>query len=93
MQSNAAYLVVCRARQLRQSAFGSHWVPGGNYAVRLCRSPAPQQPTSPSALPCPLQTKFRQDQHCTIVCRLESLTKAQEKAFKSKIGDEYRVNM
>ncbi|PRW59585.1 transmembrane 9 superfamily member 7 [Chlorella sorokiniana] len=38
-------------------------------------------------------TKFRQDQHCTIVCRLESLTKAQDKAFKSKISDEYRVNM
>lgn len=86
-------MVVCRARQLRQRPLGLLLGACGG----LCRAPAPlaSPPAADpsSALPCPLQTKFRQDQYCTIVCRLESLTKAQEKAFKSKIGDEYRVNM
>ncbi|PSC68332.1 Transmembrane 9 superfamily member 4 [Micractinium conductrix] len=41
----------------------------------------------------PYQAKFRVDQHCKVLCRIGSLNKAQEKAFKNKIGDEYRVNM
>lgn len=61
---------------------------GGHVHIAASRFKAPACPPAP-----PLQTKFRQDQHCTIVCRLESLSKAQEKAFKSKIADEYRVNM
>lgn len=40
-----------------------------------------------------MQAKFRVDQHCKVLCRIGSLNKAQEKAFKNKIGDEYRVNM
>lgn len=50
------------------------------------------QPAPSTLLPLP-QTKFREDHHCAIVCRLESLNKKEEKAFKSKIADEYRVNM
>lgn len=40
-----------------------------------------------------VQAKFRVNQHCKVLCRIASLNKAQEKAFKSRISDEYRVNM
>jgi hypothetical protein len=40
-----------------------------------------------------VQAKFRVNQHCKVLCRIGSLNKAQEKAFKSRISDEYRVNM
>lgn len=51
-------------------------------------------PTAAPVLRCaPLQTSFRVDQHCSILCRIGALNKAQVKAFTSKISDEYRVNM
>lgn len=31
--------------------------------------------------------------HCKVLCRIGSLNKAQVKAFKSRISDDYRVNM
>jgi transmembrane 9 superfamily protein 2/4 len=40
-----------------------------------------------------VQAKFRVNHHCKVTCRIASLSKAQEKAFKSRISDEYRVNM
>ncbi len=40
-----------------------------------------------------VQAKFRVNHHCKVLCRIASLNKAQEKAFKSRISDEYRVNM
>ena len=49
-------------------------------------------PSPPACLPA-LQAKFRVNQHCKVLCRIGSLNKAQEKAFKSRISDEYRVNM
>ena len=54
-------------------------------------NPAP--PIPPARLPARLQAKFRVNQHCKVLCRIGSLNKAQEKAFKSRISDEYRVNM
>lgn len=39
-----------------------------------------------------LQFKFRVDEQCKVLCRLV-LNRAQAKAFRSKITDEYRVNM
>ena len=39
-----------------------------------------------------MQAAFRQDATCQVACRV-TLTDKQEKAFKSKIDDEYRVNM
>ena len=75
-------------------------------ASRRCRSGARAAPPGPAApagthrrRPRPAhpaawaQTKFRVDQHCSIVCRIDSLSKAQDKAFRSKISDDYRVNM
>lgn len=38
------------------------------------------------------QGEFRVNQHCKLVCRKE-LTKKEAEAFKSKISDDYRVNM
>ena len=51
---------------------------------------APYPP--PPARPC-VQSKFRVNQHCKVLCRIGSLNKAQANAFKSRISDEYRVNM
>lgn len=39
------------------------------------------------------QAKFRVNHHCKVLCRIGSLNKAQVKAFESRIGDDYRVNM
>lgn len=38
------------------------------------------------------QYKFRVDEQCKVLCRLV-LNRVQAKAFRSKIADEYRVNM
>lgn len=40
-----------------------------------------------------VQGEFRVNQHCKILCRIDKLDEKQAKAFQSKIGDEYRVNM
>ena len=40
-----------------------------------------------------VQSKFRVNQHCKVLCRIGALNKAQANAFKSRISDEYRVNM
>ncbi len=47
---------------------------------RMCSSPR-------------VQAKFRVNHHCKVLCRIGSLNKAQAKAFKSRISDDYRVNM
>ena len=36
---------------------------------------------------------MRQDQQCTVLCRIPDLNAAQAKLFRSKIEDEYRVFM
>jgi transmembrane 9 superfamily protein 2/4 len=36
---------------------------------------------------------MRVDEQCQVLCRIESLSSAQVKAFKTKIEDDYRVNM
>ncbi|KAL4429596.1 hypothetical protein ABPG77_008645 [Micractinium sp. CCAP 211/92] len=41
----------------------------------------------------PYSAKFRVNHHCKVLCRIGSLNKAQAKAFKSRISDDYRVNM
>lgn len=40
----------------------------------------------------PYQFKFRHDEQCKVLCRLV-VNRAQAKAFRAKIADEYRVNM
>jgi transmembrane 9 superfamily member 2/4 len=40
-----------------------------------------------------MQINIRFDEQCKVLCRIESLTSAQAKAFRKKIEDEYRVNM
>ena len=74
------------------------WRSGGGhqgFAVvadpRAHPSTAPPTPPPP-ARPC-VQSKFRVNQHCKVLCRIGSLNKAQANAFKSRISDEYRVNM
>lgn len=39
------------------------------------------------------QIEVRLDEQCKVVCKLASLTASQSKDFKTKIDDEYRVNM
>ena len=36
---------------------------------------------------------MRVDEQCKVLCRIESLSSAQGKAFRTKIDDDYRVNM
>ncbi len=36
---------------------------------------------------------MRVDDQCLILCRISALTSAQAKAFRTKIEDDYRVNM
>jgi hypothetical protein len=36
---------------------------------------------------------MRLDEQCKVVCKVDSLSQKQSNAFKSKIEDEYRVNM
>lgn len=36
---------------------------------------------------------MRSDEQCKVLCRIESLTGAQAKAFTEKIADDYKVNM
>ena len=36
---------------------------------------------------------MRLDEQCKITCRIDALSARQANAFKSKIEDEYRVNM
>lgn len=36
---------------------------------------------------------MRLDEQCKVVCKIDSLSQKQSNAFKSKIEDEYRVNM
>ena len=42
---------------------------------------------------CWLQGEFRVNQLCKLLCRMEKLDGKQADAFKSKIQDDYRVNM
>lgn len=39
------------------------------------------------------QFYMRTDEQCKVLCRIESLSAAQSKAFKDKIADDYKVNM
>eukprot|EP00877_Chromochloris_zofingiensis_P001992 jgi/Chrzof1/11794/Cz06g10110.t1 len=39
------------------------------------------------------QLQMRVDEQCKVLCRIESLSSAQAKAFKDKIDDDYKVNM
>jgi len=39
------------------------------------------------------QIEIRLDEQCKVVCKIDALTPSQAKDFKSKIDDEYRVNM
>lgn len=36
---------------------------------------------------------MRVDEQCKVLCRIESLSAGQAKAFRGKIEDDYRVNM
>ena len=36
---------------------------------------------------------MRVDEQCKVLCRIESLSAAQAKAFTEKISDDYKVNM
>jgi transmembrane 9 superfamily protein 2/4 len=36
---------------------------------------------------------MRVNEQCKVLCRIESLSSAQTKAFKDKIDDDYKVNM
>ncbi|KAJ9504989.1 hypothetical protein QJQ45_013398 [Haematococcus lacustris] len=40
-----------------------------------------------------LQIQMRVDEQCKFLCRIDSLSSAQAKAFRLKIEDDYRVNM
>jgi transmembrane 9 superfamily protein 2/4 len=39
------------------------------------------------------QLAARSDEQCRVLCRIESLTRAQAKAFRDKVDDDYKVNM
>lgn len=39
------------------------------------------------------QIQMRVDEQCKVLCRIESLSGPQAKAFRTKIEDDYRVNM
>ncbi|KAK9811371.1 hypothetical protein WJX72_002736 [[Myrmecia] bisecta] len=39
------------------------------------------------------EIKIRVDEQCKVLCRIDSLSESQAKAFRVKIEDEYRVNM
>lgn len=39
------------------------------------------------------QIQMRVDEQCKVLCRIESLSSAQGKAFRAKVEDDYRVNM
>ncbi|GLI64024.1 hypothetical protein VaNZ11_007185 [Volvox africanus] len=39
------------------------------------------------------QIQMRVDEQCKVLCRIESLSSAQAKAFRAKVEDDYRVNM
>jgi transmembrane 9 superfamily protein 2/4 len=39
------------------------------------------------------QIQMRVDEQCKVLCRIESLSGAQANAFRTKIEDDYRVNM
>jgi hypothetical protein len=41
----------------------------------------------------PYQLQMRVDEQCKVLCRIESLTAEQAKAFKDKIEDDYKVFM
>ncbi len=40
-----------------------------------------------------VQIQMRVDEQCKVLCRIETLSSAQAKAFRNKIEDDYRVNM
>jgi transmembrane 9 superfamily protein 2/4 len=39
------------------------------------------------------QIQMRVDEQCKVLCRITALTTAQAKAFRTKVDDDYRVNM
>jgi hypothetical protein len=39
------------------------------------------------------QMNMRNDQECKVLCKIDSLSKEQSKAFQAKIEDDYKVNM
>ncbi len=43
--------------------------------------------------PARVQIAMRVDEQCKVLCRIESLSGAQAKAFRAKVEDDYRVNM
>jgi transmembrane 9 superfamily member 2/4 len=36
---------------------------------------------------------MRVDEQCNVLCRIESLSSAQAKAFRKRVEEDYRVNM
>ena len=42
---------------------------------------------------CSSQIKMRVDEQCNVLCRIDSLSSAQAKAFRKRVEDDYRVNM
>ena len=40
-----------------------------------------------------MQIAIRVDEHCKVLCKIDSLTDKQAKAFKTKIEEDYRVLM
>ena len=69
-----------------------------NSLYQVCRSALPppsglRGPVDLLGLHDPLQLEMRLDEQCKVVCKIDSLTKDQAKAFRSKVEDEYRVNM
>lgn len=41
----------------------------------------------------PVQIFIRVDEQCKVLCKIDSVTANQAKAFKGKIEDEYKVLM
>lgn len=36
---------------------------------------------------------MRVDEQCKVLCRIDSMSAPQAKAFRAKVEDDYRVNM
>lgn len=39
------------------------------------------------------QVNMRVDEQCKVLCRIDSMSAPQAKAFRAKVEDDYRVNM
>ena len=41
----------------------------------------------------PYEISIRTDEHCKVLCKIDSLNEKQAKAFRTKIDEDYRVLM